>query len=96
MGRWFEEECTRKSASKNLGLKRIEGNRAAPHLNFAVFDGREAFLMGHPLSDSGPLGGPFEATKALHIEDPVVASYMASYFDQSSRVPPAAVASSFV
>jgi hypothetical protein len=36
----------------------------------------DATLMAYPLS------GPFEATKAVHIEDPVVASYMAGYFDQ--------------
>jgi len=80
MERWFEEECARKSGSKNLGLKRIEGNGNAPRMNFAVFDDREVFLMAHPLS------GPFEATKAVHIEDPVVASYMVAYFDEIFEV----------
>ena len=36
--------------------------------------------MAHPLS------GPFEATKAVHIEDPIVASFMAAYFDQIFEV----------
>ncbi|MFC1834018.1 hypothetical protein ACFL2Q_04705 [Thermodesulfobacteriota bacterium] len=80
MKRWFEEECTRKSGSTNLGLKRIEGNRKAPRMNCAVFDDREVFLMAYPL------GGPFEATKAVHIGDPVVASYMAAYLDQIFKV----------
>ena len=88
MENWFEEECTRKSGSKNLGMKRIEGNRNAPRINFAVYDDREVFLMAHPQSESNPhpLSDPFEATKAVHIKDPVVASYMAAYFDQIFEV----------
>ena len=54
MERWFEEECTRKSGSTNLGLKRIEGNRNVPRMNFAVFDDHEVFLMTHPLSGPHP------------------------------------------
>ena len=33
-----------------------------------------------------PLTAPFEATEAVHIEDPVVASYMAAYFNQIFEV----------
>ena len=86
MERWFEEECTRMSGSKNLGLKKIESSSGAPRLNFTVFDDREAFIMAHPLSGSGPLSGPLEATKAVHIEDKAFASYMVNHFDQILKV----------
>jgi hypothetical protein len=86
MERWFEKECNRKSRAKNLGMKRIEGKSNVPRLNFAVFDHREVFIMTHPLSAPTPLGDPFEATKAVHIEDPVFATYMAAYFDQIFEV----------
>lgn len=55
-------------------------------MNFAVFDDREVFLMAHPLSGPYPLSDPFEAMKAIHIEDPVVASYMSDYFDEIFEV----------
>lgn len=80
MEKWFEEECNRKRGSTNIGLKRVEGNRVANSMSFAVFDNREVILMDSPLS------GPFEATKAIHIEDPVFATYMATYFDQIFEV----------
>lgn len=86
MERWFEEECTRKSGATNLGLKRIEGNRNMPRMNFAIFDDREVFLMAHPQSGPHRLSGPFEATKAVHIQDPVVAAYMVVYFDEIFEV----------
>ncbi len=86
MESWFEEECTRKRESKNLGLKKIKGSSDAPRMNFAVFDDREVFIMAHPLSGPHPLSDPFEATKAVHIQDPVFASYMADYFDQIFNV----------
>jgi uncharacterized protein YktA (UPF0223 family) len=76
MDRWFEEECARISESTRMGLKKIEGSRSAHRMSFAVFDDREVFLIARPLS------GPFEATKTVHIEDTIVASYMAAYFDQ--------------
>jgi hypothetical protein len=76
MEKWFEEECARKSESMNLGMKKIEGNRNIHRMSFAIFDDREVFLIARPLS------GPFEATKTVHIEDPVFASFMVAYFDQ--------------
>ena len=45
-------------------------------MSFAVFDEREVFLTARPVSD------PFEATKAVQIEDPTVAAYMAVHLDQ--------------
>ena len=76
MENWFEEECSRTAGSTNLGLKRIEDKKHSPRMNIAVFDDREVFIVASPLS------GPVEATKTVHIEDPVLASYMAAYFDQ--------------
>ncbi|MGB6290460.1 MAG: hypothetical protein WBF36_10055 [Desulfobulbales bacterium] len=86
MESWFDEECTRRRGTNNLGLKKIEGKRDVPNMNFAVFDDSEVFLMAHPQSDSPPLSVPFEATKAIHIKDPAVATYMATYFDQIFEV----------
>jgi hypothetical protein len=76
MERWFEEECSRTAGATNLGLKKIEGSGSSSRMNLAVFDDREVFLIASPMS------GPVEATKTVHIEDPVIAAHMAIWFDQ--------------